>query len=169
MKKVKKAKNQNSIQWKLKSKVGVLYFVASPKGLQHLSTEKQEAPFCRSLLGNEPQIRILAESVKQLEEYLGGSRKTFDLPFDRVGTDFQKQVWKALEKIPYGKTCSYSDVARRIKREKAVRAVGSANGRNPLFIVVPCHRVIASNGSLGGYSGGIPMKVKLLEIEKIVK
>ena len=88
------------------------------------------------------------------------------MALDLEGTTFQKKVWAQLSKIPYGQTCSYKDIAKGIQNEKAVRAVGSANGKNPACIIVPCHRVIAHNGSLGGYSGGLKMKKTLLEIER---
>ena len=101
----------------------------------------------------------------QLDEYLRGERKEFEIPLDIQGTDFQKKVWRELLRIPYGETRSYKDIARALKDEKASRAVGTANGQNPLCIIVPCHRVIASNGSLSGYLGGLGMKKKLLSLE----
>lgn len=102
----------------------------------------------------------------QLTEYFDGKRKTFDFPYRLIGTEFQQQVWKELCNIPYGQTSSYDDVARAVKRDKACRAVGSANKANPMLIVIPCHRVIAKNGNLSGYAGGIKMKKFLLELEK---
>lgn len=111
-------------------------------------------------------LESFERKLKQLGEYFEGVREKFDLPFDVQGTPFQMQVWNQLSKIPYGETCSYRDIARKIKNAKAVRAVGTANGRNPLSIIVPCHRVIASNGSLGGYAGGVKLKTKLLSFEK---
>ncbi len=107
----------------------------------------------------------LDEAERQLREYFAGDRKTFDLPLELVGTDFQKEVWQALLTIPYGQTCSYVDLARKIGRPKASRAVGGANGRNPISIIVPCHRVIAADGTLGGYGGGLAMKARLLAHE----
>src|SRR5690606_11875125 len=95
-------------------------------------------------------FRILFKAETQLKEYFQGRRRKFDLPLEMEGSEFQKQVWTELLKIPYGQTCSYRDIARRIRNEKAVRAVGSANGKNPLTIIVPCHRVIAANKTLGG-------------------
>ena len=103
--------------------------------------------------------------VKQLEEYFAGERRRFDLPLDLRGTDFQQRCWQALLKIPYGETRSYADIARAIGQPSAVRAVGLANGQNPVAIVVPCHRVIGSDGSLTGYGGGLEIKRKLLELE----
>jgi len=105
--------------------------------------------------------------ISQLIEYLNGQRKEFSLPFDLHGTPFQQEVWKALCDIPYGKTTTYGEVARQIGNPKAVRAVGGAIGSNPLSIVIPCHRVIGKNGSLTGYSGGLDVKKRLLDLEGI--
>lgn len=109
-----------------------------------------------------------ATTIRQLEEYFAGRRKTFDLPLAPRGTEFQRRVWSALQKIPYGKTVAYADIAQRIGNPKGVRAVGLANGRNPIPIVIPCHRVIGKNGTLTGYGGGLPIKQKLLEIEGVL-
>ena len=108
---------------------------------------------------------ILAELESQLEAYFSGALKAFELPLAPKGTPFQLEVWAALQKIPYGTTCSYSDVAKRIGRADAVRAVGAANGQNPIPIVIPCHRVIGASGSLTGFGGGLPMKKWLLAHE----
>ena len=105
------------------------------------------------------------EARKQLLEYFSGERKVFDLPLELDGTEFQLSVLQALQQIPYGTTASYADVARRIGRPKAVRAVGAANGRNPIPIVVPCHRVIGSHGDLTGFGGGLDTKEALLRLE----
>ena len=99
-------------------------------------------------------------------EYLEGRRTAFDLPLDLRGTEFQLRVWAALRGIPYGETRSYREVARALQRPRAVRAVGSANGANPLPLVIPCHRVVASDGKLGGYGGGLALKAKLLAMER---
>lgn len=107
----------------------------------------------------------LAEARRQLDEYFAGTRKQFDLPLQLEGTEFQVEVLQALQKIPYGKTVSYGEIARRIGRPKAVRAVGAANGRNPIPIVVPCHRVIGSGGDLTGFGGGLDTKEALLRLE----
>lgn len=104
--------------------------------------------------------------AKQLAEYLSGQRKQFDLPLDIVGTAFQKQVWQALKQIPYGQTTSYLQIAQMINRAKASRAVGTAVGKNPVLMVIPCHRVVTSAGSLGGYRGGLAMKQALLDLEQ---
>ena len=109
---------------------------------------------------------ILDAAAVQLQEYFAGERKTFDLPLAPEGTKFQKQVWNALLTIPYGKTVSYLDVSRMIGNKKAIRAVGLANGKNPISIVVPCHRVIGSDGSLTGYGGGLWRKECLLRHER---
>jgi len=106
-----------------------------------------------------------AAAREQLTEYFAGERKTFDLKLNPVGTEFQLQVLDELQKIPYGITASYGDIAKRIGRPKAVRAVGAANGRNPIPIIIPCHRVIGSTGKLTGFGGGIPTKKALLKLE----
>ncbi len=106
-----------------------------------------------------------AEPVRQLEAYFAGVLRRFDLRLEPAGTPFQRAVWRALLDIPYGETVSYGALARRIDRPSAVRAVGAANGQNPLAIVIPCHRVIGSDGRLVGYGGGLPAKVALLELE----
>ena len=108
---------------------------------------------------------LIKKAAAQLDAYLAGKIKDFDLPLAPKGTPFQVAVWRALLKIPYGKTCSYGDIARAINNPKAVRAVGGANNRNPIFIIIPCHRVIGADGSLTGYGGGLPMKKRLLELE----
>ena len=108
----------------------------------------------------------VAEAVRQLHEYFAGRRSAFDLPLAPAGTAFQRTVWRALQEIPYGATISYGELARRVGNPKASRAVGSANGKNPLPIVIPCHRVIASDGGLGGFGGGLPTKQGLLDLEQ---
>ncbi len=115
-------------------------------------------------LGNETEL--LKETVKQLEEYFRGVRKDFDLPLEPNGTEFQRRVWKSLIEIPYGETRSYSEIAKAIGNEKACRAVGMANNKNPIPIIIPCHRVIGVNGKLVGYAGGLDVKEKLLKLEK---
>ena len=109
---------------------------------------------------------VLSKAIVQLDEYLNGDRISFDIPVLMVGTDFQKSVWEALMKIPYGKTASYLDIAKFINKEKAVRAVASANGANSISLIIPCHRVIGSNGELVGYGGGVPVKKRLLKLEQ---
>jgi methylated-DNA-[protein]-cysteine S-methyltransferase len=106
--------------------------------------------------------------ARQLEEYFRGKRRAFEIPMSPQGTDFQMSVWQELLKIPYGETATYGDIAKRIGNPKAVRAVGLANGRNPLPIVIPCHRVIGANGQLTGFGGGLENKALLLKIEESV-
>jgi methylated-DNA-[protein]-cysteine S-methyltransferase len=115
----------------------------------------------------EPSDRhpLLREAVRQLTAYFEGSLREFDLPLDMVGTEFQKRVWRELLHIPYGEICSYRDIAEAIGAPQAVRAVGAANGANPIPIVVPCHRVIGASGKLTGYGGGLPLKKRLLDLE----
>ena len=108
---------------------------------------------------------ILQQAIQEFDEYFAEKRQTFDVPTDAQGTDFQKQVWAMLTKIPFGETWSYQDLAIAIDNPKAVRAVGLANGKNPLSIIVPCHRVIGKNGKLTGYAGGVERKQKLLSLE----
>ena len=105
-------------------------------------------------------------AIGQLLEYLEGKRVGFELPLDLRGTPFQRAVWEALQEIPYGETRSYAEIARRVGQPNAVRAVGAANGANPIALIVPCHRVIASDGKLGGYGGGLALKGKLLAMER---
>ena len=109
---------------------------------------------------------LLKEAVEQLEEYLSGERESFDLPLNPKGTEFQKKVWNVLKTIPYGETRSYKQVAEAVGKPAAARAVGMANNRNPIMIVVPCHRVIGANGDLVGYGGGLDLKARLLKLEK---
>jgi len=109
---------------------------------------------------------LLKEAARQLKSYFAGELKEFSLPLAPEGTAFMKQVWAALCEIPYGKTASYKDIAEKIGRPKAARAVGLANNRNPIPIIIPCHRVIGADGSLVGYGGGLDIKKRLLELEK---
>jgi methylated-DNA-[protein]-cysteine S-methyltransferase len=109
----------------------------------------------------------VAAAVAQLEEYFAGDRTEFELPLELAGTAFQRDVWLALSEIPYGKTISYAELAAMVGRPTAFRAVGQANGSNPIPIVLPCHRVVASGGGIGGYGGGLPMKRRLLALEGV--
>ena len=112
------------------------------------------------------RLPALDVAIRELEEYFAGRRREFTLPLDLRGTPFQLAVWNGLAQIPYGTTCSYADLARQIGRPRAHRAVGAANGANPVPIVLPCHRVIASGGGIGGYSGGLETKRRLLAFEQ---
>lgn len=120
----------------------------------------------RSLKGEEGLTALLERASRQLEEYFAGKRKQFDLPLSLWGTEFQRQVWAALRDIPYGETRSYGQIAQAVGRPKAVRAVGMANHRNPISIIVPCHRVVGADGSLTGYGGGLENKKFLLALER---
>ncbi len=114
----------------------------------------------------EPDHPVLRETARQLRLYFAGSLRSFELPLNPIGTAFQQRVWQALLNVPYGATRSYSDIAMQIGLTKAMRAVGAANGRNPIPIVIPCHRIIGSNGKLTGFGGGFPLKQFLLALEK---
>lgn len=114
----------------------------------------------------EESSEVIVETMKQLDAYFANERKLFDIPLLMVGTDFQKSVWQGLMKIPYGTTASYLELSKKIGNEKAVRAVASANGANAISIMIPCHRIIGSDGSLTGYAGGLATKKKLLELEQ---
>lgn len=114
----------------------------------------------------EVETDLIKETKRQLEQYFEGSRQTFDIPLSVTGTEFQKNVWKALQDIPYGETKCYSEIAEYIGNPKACRAVGLANNRNPISIIIPCHRVIGKSGKLVGYGGGLHIKEKLLKLEK---
>ena len=153
-------------QYEFQSGLGKIHLVASDRGLCGLYWEKQDHPIIDKLRTDIPAHGFLREAARQLGEYLEGKRREFDLELDFAGTPFQESVWKALRGIPFGATLSYKQLAARIGNPNAVRAVGTANGRNPLCIIIPCHRVIASDGSLGGYVGGLPIKAKLLALER---
>lgn len=154
------------LQWQLSSKIGPLFLVASDDGLEGIHWSRQKAPMASDLRKKgEPALEHLRQTVTQLDEYFAGKRREFSLRLAPKGTEFQRQVWAELARIPYGKTLSYGELAKKIKRPLAVRAVGTANGRNPLSIVIPCHRVIASDGTLGGYAGGLERKKILLALE----
>jgi methylated-DNA-[protein]-cysteine S-methyltransferase len=113
----------------------------------------------------DPRHLILCEAERQLVEYFAGRRTQFDLPLEPRGTEFQRKIWQALKAIPFGQTRSYLDLAKAVGSPRAVRAVGAANGKNPLSIVVPCHRVIGADGRLVGFAGGVETKAKLLALE----
>ena len=146
--------------------VGRLRLTASSRGLVSIdvlrASAKNHQPKPSGVAG-----ATLERTRRQLEQYFAGRRRTFDVPLDLRGTDFQIAAWKAMTKIPYGTTISYGDQARSIGKPTAFRAVGSANGRNPIPIIVPCHRVLASDGTLGGYSLGLAMKRRLLSLEGV--
>lgn len=151
------------------SPVGPITLVASPTGLRAVVWDGDDADSSAETSGAVPgRTPILDEAVRQLDDYFAGRRLEFDLPLEPIGTEFQLGVWRVLRGIPYGETISYGEQARRLGDAKKARAVGGANGRNPLGIVVPCHRVIGADGSLTGFGGGIDSKKWLLEHERAV-
>jgi len=141
--------------------IGPISITATSTGITRL--DFSDGPVTDGAANEEASL--IREAFSQVESYLAGNLKKFDLPLEMHGTDFQKEVWNALLSIPYGSTASYKDVALMIGNIKAVRAVGMANNRNPIAIIVPCHRVIGSDGSLVGYAGGMERKRILLELE----
>jgi len=150
--------------------VGELTLVASDKGLAAVLWENegsQRVPL--TPLSRNESHPVLCEAERQLQEYFAGTRQRFTLSYDPSGTPFQQKVWAALLTIPFGEMRSYRQIAEQIGHPKAVRAVGAANGKNPLSIMAPCHRVIGSNGKLTGFAGGLPVKAFLLELERAGK
>ncbi|WP_040208843.1 methylated-DNA--[protein]-cysteine S-methyltransferase [Neobacillus jeddahensis] len=148
------------------SPVGVLEIIATEEVICSILFSEQDSPVNRIQEGTP---EVLKECYQQLDQYFKGERRTFTFPYQFEGTDFQKKVWNALKKVPYGQTDSYKNLAVAIGNEKAVRALGSANGKNKLSIVIPCHRIIGANGKLIGYAGGLWRKEWLLQHEKNVK
>jgi methylated-DNA-[protein]-cysteine S-methyltransferase len=147
--------------------IGSLRLVASAAGLAAVLWENDDPDRVRFPgLVESPDHPVLKETERQLGEYFAGRRRRFDLQLDFAGTEFQKRVWQALLAIPFGETRSYGQIAVEVGNPKAVRAVGAANGRNPLSIIAPCHRVIGSNGELVGFAGGMETKQFLLELER---
>jgi len=140
--------------------------LASSKGIKKIffnpAKEITELSTATKLRSDDPYLFGI---FNQLKEYFEGTRKVFDVPLDLEGTDFQKKIWNELRNIPYGKTISYKSLSEKLGDVKAIRAVGKANGQNPIAIIIPCHRVIGANGSLVGYAGGLAIKEKLLHLE----
>jgi O-6-methylguanine DNA methyltransferase len=164
---------EEAIVWAaIKSRIGTIRVAATSRGVCKIALGKETAQDFLSWLerhvGHAPRkserIGIVALALDQIAEYLH-ARREFDLPLDLRGTEFQRRVWSAVAGIPYGQTRTYAQIARAIGKPLAVRAVGAANGANPLPLVVPCHRVLGSDGSLTGYGGGLDVKRKLLEME----
>jgi methylated-DNA-[protein]-cysteine S-methyltransferase len=151
----------------IESPVGLLRLVASDTGLVAILWEKDDPGRVRlGALVEDPDNEILLETERQLNSYFAGGLTAFTVPLDFRGTAFQRSVWAALLTIPFGETRSYAEIARQIGRPTAFRAVGAANGRNPISIIVPCHRVIGSNGALTGFAGGLAAKEHLLGLER---
>ncbi|PVE57927.1 cysteine methyltransferase [Arthrobacter sp. TPD3018] len=152
---------------RLVSPVGVLTLVASDAGLVAVlwpEEDPRRVPLATTVQGDDHAI--LRAAAAQLTSYFAGEWRVFDVPLDLRGTDFQKAVWAALLTIPYGETRSYGAIARALGRPDASRAVGAANGRNPISIIVPCHRVVGSTGKLTGFAGGMTVKAQLLALER---
>lgn len=151
--------------------IGAMLVASTGGGLAYLELPHASGRGFRGWLRGQPELEAREAfqpnraAVAQILEYLEGKRRRFDLPLDLRGTPFQRAVYEELLRIPYGEKRSYAEVARAIGRPRAVRAVGAANGANPIPLVVPCHRVIASNGHLGGFGGGLPLKKQLLAME----
>ena len=151
------------------SPVGPLFLAASAKGLVRLEFEARMQKLNAKTVQLRESKPALVSYLRELDEYFAGKRRHFSLPLDLRGTDFQLACWQALLEIPYGETRTYRDIAQAIGHPRAYRAVGMANNRNPIAIVVPCHRVIASNGSLCGYGGGLDLKRQLLDLEQATR
>lgn len=149
---------------KISSPIGNLFLVSNGKKLLELAFDYDWKRF-EGLGYIKKKCPVLEETAKQLKEYFAGKRTTFKIPMDPHGTAFQKKAWKALLTIPYGGVISYSEQAQRVSNPKAVRGIGSANGKNPISIIIPCHRVIGKNKTLTGYGGGLDKKKFLLELE----
>jgi len=151
----------------MESPVGRLKLVASDEGLVAVLWQNDRPSRVRiGELAEDERHPILLEAERQLDEYFAGKRKEFEVPLDMRGTSFQKNVWEALLAIPFGETRSYGQLAKQLGNPNATRAVGAANGRNPLSIIVPCHRVIGSTGKLTGFGGGLETKAHLLNLEE---
>lgn len=161
----KTSKKSDVFYWVCSSPVGRLLLVGNAKGLQALQFQDgaNPLPIRPTWKKAREPFRVVLE---QLKEYFDGSRTRFQIPLNLQGTPFQRQVWQALQGIPYGRTVSYGQIAKKVGSPQASRAVGAANGRNPVSIIVPCHRVIGSSGKLVGYGGGLSIKTALLELEK---
>lgn len=147
------------------SPVGPLLVAGNDDGLQLIEFHAPRHPMPRDASWHEGDHAVLQRAQLQLDEYFAGKRCRFDLPLAPRGTPFQREVWWELAKIPFGGTISYAELATRVGRPTATRAVGAANGRNPLPVVLPCHRVIGADGSLTGFGGGLPTKRFLLQLE----
>jgi O-6-methylguanine DNA methyltransferase len=157
---------------RVETPIGAIRLASTEKGLAYVELPRASGCGMRGWLHRHlPGARCIESSDRnrpaseQILEYLGGERTEFVLPLDLRGTTFQRQVWEALQGIPFGERRSYGDIAVAVGRPKAVRAVGTANGSNPVSLVVPCHRVINADGKLGGYGGGLPLKARLLAME----
>ena len=159
----------NKFQWKMQSSIGPLYLTVNKIGLVAILWKKANTPMLKFLDDNSAESKIMLQAITEINEYLKGERRKFSIKLLPEGTEFQQRVWNELKKIPYGETRSYKDIAICLNDKNASRAVGTANGKNPISLIVPCHRVINTSGSLGGYAGGLDIKTILLELERKVK
>lgn len=160
-----KQSSSTSSYWIWPSPVGDLLLVNNGKGLCRLQFQDGAHPLAIDVQWKK-QRSPFAAVINELEEYFAGRLERFTIPLSLEGTAFQRSVWRALKTIPYGETVSYGAISKKIGNPKASRAVGAANGQNPVSIIVPCHRVIGSTGKLVGYGGGLPIKTALLELEQ---
>lgn len=144
----------------LQTPLGIACVEGDAEGIQAVSIKEGELPPA------QPIPEDLTHAIRQLSDYFNGQRTVFDLPLNPQGTDFQKKVWEELLKVPFGRTVSYLELSRRLGDEKAIRAVAAANGKNPIWLIIPCHRIIGTDGSLTGYAGGLWRKKWLIEFEK---
>lgn len=159
-------KNTNYYYKVMPSAVGKLKLIATDKGLAAVLWENDKPSRVRfGTLVEDEEHPILLQAQRQLAEYLDGRRKTFTVKLDAEGTEFQNRVWDALRTIPFGETRSYGQIARQTGNAKAGRAVGAATGKNPISVIVPCHRVIGASGDLTGFAGGLELKKRLLALE----
>jgi methylated-DNA-[protein]-cysteine S-methyltransferase len=166
MVKANRTTQKRHVYKRVQSPVGRLTLVATDDGLAAILWQNDRPQRVRlNIEAEENGHPVLVETERQLAEYFAQRRKQFSLPLDVSGTAFQRKVWKALLTIPFGETRSYAQIARQIGNPDAARAVGAANGRNPLSIVAPCHRVVGSTGALTGFAGGLDIKARLLALE----
>lgn len=147
--------------WYCETPIGKLGIVETDEAISHILFAGDR----KFIDVEQRETKLIKKASRQLQEYFQGKRQTFDLPLLLEGTAFQKEAWQALGEIPYGQTCSYKDIATKINNPKAVRAVGMANNKNKIPIIIPCHRVIGTNGKLVGYAGGLSVKQQLLDLE----
>jgi len=161
MKTAKVQAHPEKVHYTYETLFGRIVIESDANAITAIKTEKNAKP-----TGKNKPNKLTDKAAKQLEEYFEGKRRKFDVPLNPQGTEFQRSVWRTLQEIPYGETRSYKQVAQAAGSPNACRAVGLANNKNPIWIMIPCHRVIGSDGSLTGYGGGLEMKQKLLELEK---
>jgi len=167
MKKTHRSVSEANAASVIESPIGRLHLAASDEGLTHILFVDQMDHKPQVVAGTGSAQQIVLETERQLDDYFAGRRREFDVPLAPAGTEFQRAAWKALAEVPYGKTISYAELARRMERPRAVRAVGAANGANPIPIILPCHRIIGADNSLTGYGGGLDRKRRLLSLEGV--